>query len=116
MTYLFYSFTFFAILYEMFVLSSPKQVHYFVEDIKRKTKEKLELNGKDYFYIFFGLIYFLWAWVGIFSSQYQLFLLLIIFGLIPRKIVFIRFIDAFISIIIIILIVISKYHYTIKLF
>jgi hypothetical protein len=57
------------------------------------------------------LLYFIWSFVGIFTSQWVLFLLLILLGFIPLK----RFkawmkIDAAISIAILMLIILNKYH------
>ena len=115
MTHVFYAFTFFVILYEISVLQSPNKFQVFVSNFKRKLKDKEEIDGKDYAFALFNLTYLFWAWVGIFSSQWHLFVILIIIGLIPGKFTWVIFTNALVSLIIVLAIVVSKYHYPISL-
>jgi hypothetical protein len=109
MTYLFYFAALAAIVYELTALFNTDKVFAYKETLKAKNADAL--NEREIFVSISMLLYFIWSFVGIFTSQWVLFLLLILLGFIPLK----RFkawmkIDAAISIAILMLIILNKYH------
>lgn len=112
MTFIYYVIFFFAGLYiETDAIADPKSV-------AKMTQHKA--SNPDYaidykFIDFCMLIYSLFSFIGLFSSQWLLFIPLIILGFIPRKWKVWVFIDALISLILIVFIILNKYHLHYKL-
>lgn len=109
---LFYLLTIVAITYELFVFRAPARVHNFEKRIKMNTgKGNKPLKYQTAFAIL-TICYSLWTFVGLFTSQWPLFLLMFIFAIvIPKNLhtVF-RQIDALLTAIVLFFIVINVYH------
>ena len=105
MTTLFYLFGILAILWEFAVLTDTNKIHYFLGN---KEKNKDNDNYTNLSFLMLG--YFLWAIVGLFSSQWILFLVLIVLSIIPTKHIVLRWIDSLLSLLILLFILINKFH------
>ena len=117
MKHIFYFFAFFAILWEGINIIYTKEIYKKVIRIISLKKENFKelADGQKYF-LFFMFGYFLWIFTGLFTFQWPIFLLLFLMGLIPKKWIVIRWIDAFISLVILIFILINAYHLHIDIF
>jgi|SRR5215217_6172302 len=108
LTAAYYSLAVFAIIYEGIVIRSAEKVVGFYK--RRNTLAKDDLETEHYFMDFMNVFYRFWIVIGFFSSQWLLFLTLILLGIYPKKAVWSYRIDAIVSFIILILIVLNKYH------
>jgi len=63
-----------------------------------------------------NFLYLCWAFLGLFSSQWFLFLIMLIIGIIPGRTKWLYWIDALISVILILFIIINKYQLHITFF
>ena len=117
MKHIFYFFAFFAILWEGINIIYTKEIYKKVIRIISLKKENFKelADGQKYF-LFFMFGYFLWIFTGLFTFQWPIFLLLFLMSLIPKKWIVIRWIDAFISLVILIFILINAYHLHIDIF
>lgn len=85
----------------------------------RKRKKKIELEDLSYnmlAYQVIGILYLIYAVIGLMSSQCLLFALLIILGFVPKKVLVWRYIDSILSISILLFIILNKYHFHINIF
>jgi energy-coupling factor transporter transmembrane protein EcfT len=107
MNHIFYFLAIFAIIWESLVVTNPRKVGDFVKSF-RATKDKTTMQNT---YSFFALGYILWIIIGFFSSQWVLFLAMFLMSyIIPKRWVVTRFLDALISLSILIFMVINVYH------
>lgn len=122
MTHIFYIGLIIFIIYEVYsFLNAEKintrQIEY--KDLPKDVNKEYFLWKNGGFLIklsLFNMFYFIYVFVGIFSSQWLLFLAILLLSLIPKKIVAVRRIDSVLSIIILLFILINKYHLHINLF
>lgn len=61
------------------------------------------------------MFYVLWAFCGLFTDQWPLFMLIIIMGMIPKPYAFIRMIDAIVSAAVLTFMILNVYHLHIDL-
>lgn len=108
MTHLFYFIALFPIMWESMVVTNPRKHERFSLSFKGKKTEELSKTQKTFSMLM--LMYAVWLFVGFFSSQYLFFIALFILSFIPKKNIYVRWIDAFLSLILLILIIINKYH------
>lgn len=111
MKHIFYFLTLFPILWEMINLYNPRKVHNFIssyKSIKGKSIEDYTLNQKSFTY--FNVGYLIWTFIGLFSFQWVLFIFLFALGLIPKKIIVLRWIDGLVSFLILVFIILNAYH------
>lgn len=113
--FLFYIFAIPALLWELINFTSVTRTHNFMnrlkdDKVKLSNKSKTEQNVADLM-----CFYAVWMLVGLFTSQYILFLFLLAISFIPKKYRIIRFVDAVISFLIILFIILNKYHFGINL-
>lgn len=115
MTYLFYFPAFIAILWElMYGVLSPKRTHSFVKSFKGKKFDDLTSSQKSVSVCM--IFYMIWVLVGLMSSQWVIFIaLLLVSILIPKKILIIRWIDSLISLALLIFLILNKFHLHIDL-
>ena len=111
MTSIFYSLGIPAILYEISVIQDPYTLIGFDKRLDEKIKNKEELNKVESNFLFLQMGYLVWLIVGLFTFQWYLFLVILILSLLLKKdsIKLLR-LDAIISLILLILITINKYH------
>jgi hypothetical protein len=113
--FLFYIFAIPALLWELINITSVTKVHNFMnrlkdDEVKLANKGKTEQNVA-----FLMILYAVWMLIGLFSSQYILFLFLLTISFIPKKYRIIRFVDGVISFLVILFIILNKYHFGINL-
>lgn len=109
MGYIFYPFAILAILYEITCVFNPGKIISAKKDVKSKKWDEM----KDNYQVLSVLmpLYCLWTMVGLFTSQWLLFLVIIGLSLIPKKdIKLFIFIDAVLSLFLLLFIVINKFH------
>lgn len=114
MTHIFYLLLFIFIYYEISVIGNAERIVKRVEEYKNTPKdEKLEYlsqNNSLVSYFIFNLFYFSYVFVGLFTSQWWLFLTIIAMSFIPKKKPLARKIDAIVTVAILLFILINKYH------
>lgn len=110
----FYFLTIFPILWEVMNLVSINKTHQFVLGLKAMKGKKYDeyLSSQKSFSICM-IGYIIWNFIGFFSFQWTVFLGLFLFGLIPKKYIWFRWIDSFISLSVLIFIVLNAYHFKI---
>jgi hypothetical protein len=113
MSTLFYYTSIIFIMAEFVTISSPKKIHQGVAEIKKRKPDTMTLNMK--LYVFVGLFYLVWALVGLFSSQYICFVALLILSFMPKKHWIIRWVDAVLSLFILIFLILNYAHWHIDL-
>lgn len=113
----FYATAILPILYESICIYSPKEV--LAKNAELKGKDPKSLPKRDLYYLVYGLGYVFWSFIGLFTSQWFLFILLLLLGVIAgiiKKIfgkIFISWFvfDSTISLIILLLIILNRYHF-----
>lgn len=119
MTHLFYILGVFLILAELLVLNDQKKVYHRLTVARRLKKAKIDFSLERYgiFYALFsvlGLYYFTYCLVGLMSSQWVLFAVLLFISFIPKPKLWLRYLDTIISVMILIFILLNKYHFHIN--
>jgi hypothetical protein len=95
---------------------STNKVHQFALTLKETKGQKfddLASNQKSLLICQFG--YTIWTFIGFFTFQWSAFLLLFFLGLIPKKQVWYRWIDSFISFILLLFIILNAYHFKVDI-
>jgi hypothetical protein len=118
MKHVFYFFAIFAILYEAMVLTSPRKFVAAKKDIKGKKIDDYTTN--QIAYVLFNFFYLAWTMVGLFSTQWMVFVVLLIISTISGLTARFRSpvlysIDALISFSILLFMMINVYHLHIDL-
>jgi hypothetical protein len=126
--FIFYSFSVLAVLYELWAIRNShkiQKVKQILDDVKgvdysNLNGEQKSQVGKSCIFAVFHFMYFFWNVVGLMSSQWILFLLILIFGILSSY-VFKRnkawhTTDCILSMSIIVFAVINTYHLHIDLF
>lgn len=113
MRHLFYFLAIGPILWELGVMKNPAKVVAFSKNIKRLSKDKVPLNewnSTQRNFAYLQIIYTLWVIIGLFTWQWYLFLAVLILGLLPKKWKPWVFMDAFITLSILLTIIIRNYN------
>ena len=111
MTKIYYLLILLPIIWEITVISDLNTIFESFERITLYGKDdKNELNSTDRVISVFMIFYLIWAVIGLLSSNYGWFALLIGLSVIPKKKKWILLADAILSLIILIIIVIRVYH------
>lgn len=113
MTNLFYFLIFFAIAFEGMSLSSPKRVHAFSNKAVKVKYPEMTSTQKSFLWC--QLCYTTWCFIGLFTFQWPIFLVIIITSFIPKKHWILRMIDAGITLCLLFFILINKYHLNINI-
>lgn len=122
MTHVFYILIAFFIFVELIVLFSQKNIHSAVKRFKKLNKEKKgkltfdEIGASMAFYQSIGIIYLIYCFVGLMSSQWVLFLLIILLAFIPKRWLWWRYVDSLVTLLILAFILLNKYHFHIDMF
>ena len=119
--FIFYLFGIVAILFELWSIYNFKKLTSFGEKLQKNSKlseeEKVPITYNENVFIFCIWSYFLWTFVGLFTSQWVLFLGLIMLSLLTGLINKIKrtetwnFVDSVLSISIILLAILNTYHF-----
>ena len=122
MTHVFYILIAFFIFVELIVLFSQKNIHSAVKRLKKLNKEKKgklsfdEIGASMTLYQSIGIIYLIYCLVGLMSSQWVLFALIIIRAFIPKRWLWWRYVDSIVTLLILAFILLNKYHFHIDMF
>lgn len=125
MTHLFYAFIVIFILIEVLTLYNSKRVLQGLNRIRRIIKEKkrtgTKVTAEDYsgtfiIYVVLQVFYWIYCMMGLMSSQYLLFAVLLMLGIIPQRKLWLLRIDSAITIGILLFIMLNKYHFHIDLY
>ena len=114
MNHLFYIMICFPLYWELINLYQIKKTYNFI--IVLKAKKANNLSGKEKVYIFFSFGYLTWSFIGLFSSQWPIFLFLLLMGLIPKYYIWWRWIDSFLSFVGLLFILLNAYHFNIDVY
>lgn len=122
MTHVFYILIAFFIFVELIVLFSQKNIHSAVKRLKKLNKEKKgklsfdEIGTSMTLYQSIGIIYLIYCLVGLMSSQWVLFALIILLAFIPKRWLWWRYVDSIVTLLILTFILLNKYHFHIDMF
>lgn len=111
--FIFYFIGILPLIWETDVVMKPLKVHNYIKvmmpiEYKNRTKNQKNLTWC------LGL-YIIWVFAGLFTSQWILFLVIIGLSCIPKNNIIIRWLDAFISALILLFIILNVYHFKIDL-
>lgn len=98
----------FALIFELYAMSSPKKVTIFTEGMRKLKTTDYTSEHKTYALLM--LIYMLWTVAGLFTSQWVLFVFMLILSVIPKRVFWWVSIDGAISASVILFIILNKYH------
>jgi len=113
---IFYFLTLAPILWEMLNITDTKKCHRFILALEQLTAKKWnERTSLQKTYPFCQLLYYVWTLCGFLSFQWPAFALLFLLSFIPKKYVWYRWMDAVISMAILIFILMNAYHFQIDL-
>jgi len=117
MKHIYYFFAFFAILWESGCIIETKKVHEFIIKLKADSKNKKfdELSNNQKSLIFLQLFYGIWAFIGLFTFQWSIYIVFFITSFIPKKNIIARKADAIISLLILFFIILNTYHFKIDI-
>jgi hypothetical protein len=116
MTHIFYFFAIFALFYEFLVLTDTKNASKFLINLENKLELDQEMSSTEKIFSRLMIGYGIWNFVGLFSSQWILFLILLLISIFSfKKYPFLLFIDALISFGLILFIILNKYHFHINI-
>ena len=122
MTHVFYILIAVFIFVELIVLFSQKNIHSAVKRLKKLNKEKKgklsfdEIGASMTLYQSIGIIYLIYCLVGLMSSQWVLFALIILLAFIPKRWLWWRYVDSIVTLLILAFILLNKYHFHIDMF
>ena len=114
MKHLFYFLTITLILWEVMNLVSINKTHQFalnLKNIKSKKFDEWSSNQKIFSILMIG--YIIWNFIGFFTYQWIVFLVLFLFGLIPKKYAWFRWLDSLIIFLVLCFIILNAYHFKI---
>ncbi len=113
MTYLFYLITIVWVIVEFVCLKNTQQVLDVINKTKNKQR-KLSINENTFLVL--QLFYAIWGLIGLFSSQYIIFILLTALSfLVKQKTVISIKINSTISIFLLLFLILNKFHFHIDL-
>lgn len=123
MTHVFYLLVVFFLAVEVIVLSMERTVHNAMAAYKLQEKEfgkgKVPFecrNPKLVVYSILGAFYWIVCLAGLMSTQWLAFATIIALALVPKRWLWWRYIDTVLSILLLLYIILNKYHFHIDLF
>lgn len=117
MTTLFYLFAILFLVYEFMIFGESKKFYEYSKRIQTQTRSKIPLDGLQTTYVFFNLIYFIWMLCGLMTFQWPLFLIFILYSIIPLSKIghLYKKFNALVSILVLGFIVINHFHLRINI-
>lgn len=118
-TIVFYLGTIPAMIFEMTHIFSPRDWWKFINEFRRKHKEKEEMTSLEKTYSILTMLYMVWALVGLISSQWGLFAIFLVLSFITGTVMKVIadwakpvwiVIDGILSFAILVLILLNKFH------
>lgn len=113
--YIFYSFALFAICYEYIVIKNPSKSIQIYKSIRMKNSDFQLFTDKELILVIFNYLYILWVFVGTFTSQWLMFLVIFLLSFLSKNNKYIRVIDSVITFLILLFIVLNKFHLHIQI-
>ncbi len=113
MKHIFYLLTLLPLTYELVCFWNLKKTHEFVKRMKNIKWDDCNTNQK--LFSSFNFFYLLYVIIGIFSTQWIEYLLLLLLTFLPNKFILIRIINTSFSLILLIFIILNVYHFHINL-
>lgn len=104
---LFYILAIFPLIYEFIIILNIKKSHHFINNALEKGVS--EMNEKEKNFTILNFLYFIWNMIGMLSSSWLMFSLIFILALIPQKNIYIRFLDSFLTSLILIFVLINYF-------
>ena len=110
------------VFYILIAFFSQKNIHSAVKRLKKLNKEKKgklsfdEIGASMTLYQSIGIIYLIYCLVGLMSSQWVLFALIILLAFIPKRWLWWRYVDSIVTLLILAFILLNKYHFHIDMF
>lgn len=116
MKIIFYFWVIFAIAYESAVILNPSKFIEFKKALKSKIAKKENLTVTMNTFLVLNFLYAMWAFVGLFSSQWIVFLFILFLSQLPtKKYAFLLCVDAILTLAALLFIVLNAYHLHIDL-
>lgn len=123
MTHLFYLLVVFFLAVELVVLLMEHRIHDALVAYKLQEKEfgkgKVPFekqNPKLVVYSILGMFYWVVCLVGLMSSQWVVFVAIITLAIVPKRWLWWRYVDTVLSILLLLFIILNKYHFHVDLF
>ena len=113
MTFLFYLLAIAPIIFEFYTFYCTERMYGFYK--KYVVEAKTNPTITPMIFTIFMWFYVIWNIVGLFSSQWILFLSILLISLIPKRKQWIMKIDAFVALCILVFIILNRYHLHIDL-
>lgn len=101
-----------AILFEFMTLQDVTYVNNFTERLRKVSK----YSNIQAVYVFFSMMYFVWIIIGLATSQWTMFAAILILALIPKRNVYVRWLDSFITLGLILFAIINRFYFHIDVF
>ncbi len=113
---IYYLFGILPIIFELFKIAQLDKVYLFLNNFKKDIKKDYsEWNFNQKTYNIFMSLYLLWVILGLFTSNWILFLFIILISLIPTKTKLMLLIDGIVSFLILTFIIVNTFHLHIDL-
>lgn len=110
MEYVFYLLVSFSLAFEILSLFAVKKIHASVNKY-RDLSNVQDMSATFATYYVVNVLYFLTCVIGLISSQWACFLLILALCFIPKRYLTWRIIDGVISILILLFVILNKYHF-----
>ncbi len=110
MEHVFYLLVSFFLAFEILSLFAVKKIHASVNKY-RDLSNVQDMSATFATYVVVNVIYFLACIVGLMSSQWVCFILILILSLFSKRHIVWRIIDCLISIMILLFVILNKYHF-----
>lgn len=108
---LFYALTLWFVVYEISQYVDAKPNHAFIKKMKAIPDTDERWKDKKWRAVsLMNTAYFLWLLVGLTSFQWPVFLAVILLSFIPKHFVFIRKVDALLSALLLLFVIVNKYQ------
>ena len=116
MKYLFYLVAIAPILWEIICIYDLDRVHKFQMSFKKlKGKKFDEYSSNQKTVAVLMYLYMIWAFIGLFTFNWVAFLTLFTLSFIPKRNKYVRWVDSFLTIIILFFIVLNTFHFNVDL-
>jgi hypothetical protein len=99
------------------ILADTKRVHRFFTEFRAMKGHKFEEYSSTQKTVgLLMLFYFVWVFIGLLSSQWVVFSMIFIISFIPKKYIFVRWLDSLVTLIALLFILMNAYHFKIDVY
>lgn len=112
MKHIYYFFTIAALMWEAGTVFEPQRVHKFLTNFRLNARGKKwdDYTSTQQSYTICAMGYMCWQFVGLFTFQWPVFLGYLLMGFIPKRHIVLRWVDAAVSIVVLLFVVLNSYH------